>query len=68
MMDTNAIEVRIKWLHASLAASLDWGLDENTQPNLLKHCTDTIDAMQRELAQLTRDLKHAKEINERVAQ
>ena len=66
MIDTNAIEVRIKWLNASLAASLAWGLDDKTHPSTLKHCTDTIDAMERELAQLTRDLKHAKEINERA--
>jgi hypothetical protein len=66
MIDTKAIEARINWLNASLNDSLAWGLDDNTHPSLLKHCTDTIDALQRELAQLTRDLKHANEINERA--
>ena len=66
MMDINAIETRIQWVNASLTDSLAWGLDGNTHPSLLKHCTDTIDALQRELAQLTRDLKHANEINERA--
>ena len=66
MIDINAIESRIKWLNASIVTTLAWGLDDNTHPSTLKHCNDTVDAMLSELGQLERDLKHAKEINERT--
>ena len=66
MIDTNAIESRIKWLNSSITDTLAWGLDDDTHPSVLKHCNDTIDAMSRELGQLQRDLKHAKEVNERA--
>lgn len=66
MIDTNAIECRIKWLNISITDTLSWGLDDKTHPSTLKHANDTINAMTRELGQLERDLKHAKEINERA--
>lgn len=66
MIDINAIESRIKWLSTSIDDTLAWGLDDNTHPSVLKHCNDTIDAMSREMGQLQRDLKRAKEINERA--
>ena len=66
MIDINAIESRLKWLKISIAETLAWGLDDNTHPSTLKHCNDTVDALNRELGQLERDLKHANEINERA--
>ena len=68
MIDTNAIESRIKWLELSIVETLAWGLDDNTDPSLLKHGMDTQNALSRELGQLKRDLKQAKEINARTAQ
>ena len=66
MMDINAIESRIKWLESSIAETLAWGLDESTDPSLLKHAMATQEAMSLELWQLERDLKHAYRINARA--
>jgi hypothetical protein len=65
MIDTNVIETRIKWLEQSITDTLAWGLDDNTDPSLLKHTMDTESALSLELGQRYRDLKHAQEINAR---
>ena len=68
MMAINAIETRIKWLNLSITDTLAWGLDDNTCPNLLKHCNATIDALTNELAITRRELKLAIDLNKRVSQ
>lgn len=65
MIDINALETRIKWLEQSITDTLAWGLDDSTDPSLLKHLMDTENALSLELGQRYRDLKHAKEINAR---
>ena len=67
MMDINAIETRIKWLNSSITDTLAWGLDEDTCPNLLKHCNATIDALTNELAITRRELKLTMDLNKRAA-
>ena len=67
MIDINALETRIKWLEISLTDTLAWGLrDDNTCPNLLKHCNAHVDSLTRELASTKRMLKESIELNKRV--
>jgi len=68
MIDTDAIETRIKWLNSSITDTLAWGLDDNTCPSLLRHCNATIDALTNELAITRRELKLAIDLNKRVSQ